>query len=293
MANDVFSGCMTALVTPFTKSGIDIKALEELVDFQIQSGIDGLVPCGSTGEAATLTIDERRQVVKTTIKAAKGQVPVIVGTGTNNTATTIELSKMAEDQGADAVLVVAPFYNKPTQEGLFRHFEAVANSVKIPVVLYDVPGRTGISLNPQTVIRLSEIDNIIALKDASGNVENAIEILRQCPDFIILSGDDCLYIPFLSIGAKGLISVTSNIMPAKMANIYTDWTSEEYAEAKRLFYEMWPVFKSMFYETNPIPVKGALGLMNKIDPTPRLPLLPITDKNKKRLKAVLEQAGVI
>ncbi len=284
---------MTALATPFTNNGVDINALENLIRFQIDSGINGLVPCGSTGEAATMTFEEKRQVIKATVKISKGRAPVIAGAGTNNTATTIDLCKMAQDQGADGVLVVAPFYNKPTQGGLIKHFEAAANSVSIPVVLYDVPGRTGTSISPKTVIRLSRIKNIIAIKDASGNVNNAIEILHQAPDFIILSGDDSLYLPFLSIGAKGIISVTSNVVPKKMADIFTAWEAKEYHEAKRLFYKLWPLFNAMFFESNPIPVKAALSIMNKIEPATRLPLTPISETNLNRLIAVLKQMGVI
>lgn len=293
MDKERFTGCMTALVTPFNDEGVDHEALAGLVRFQIEAGINGLVPCGSTGEAATMSTQERRDAIRTVVKTADGRVPVIAGTGSNNTAEAIVNSKNAQEDGVDAVMLVAPYYNKPPQGGLVHHFAAIANEVDIPVILYNVPGRTGVSIAPETVLELSKIDNIIAVKEASGMIENTVAILQGEPDLHVLSGDDPLYLPLLAVGARGLISVVSNIMPEKMVAIYDAWTDGRVDEARQLFYDMWPVMGAMFYETNPIPVKAALGLMGKIDPRLRLPLIKMNEVNLARLRAVVRWAGVI
>lgn len=287
------AGCFTALITPFTDSGIDKAALESLIEEQLEAGIHGLVPCGSTGEAATMTEDERISVIDTTIKKVAGRVPVIAGTGSNCTAESIRFSKMARDKGADAVMLVVPYYNKPTQDGIFKHFETIAKEVNVPVVVYNVPGRTASSIHPKTVRKLCEVENIVAIKEASGKVENTIDILSDCPDMIVLSGDDCLFLPLLSIGATGLISVASNVIPKPIATIYNAFADGQYNQARKLFYDAWPIFKAMFYETNPIPVKAALGLMGKIDPRTRLPLTPMNREHLEELKNTLAAAGVI
>ncbi len=293
MTHKDFKGCMTAIVTPFTENGVDYDALKKLVREQIDAGIDGLVPCGSTGEAATLNDEERRAVVRAVVEAAGGAVPVIAGTGTNCTATSIARSLEAQEDGADAVMLAAPYYNKPTQGGMIAHFTAVAKAVDAPVILYNVPGRTASSIATDTVLKLAEVDNIIGIKEASGDVGNSVSILKARPDFTVLSGEDFLYLPLLSVGASGLISVASNVMPATMASIYDAWTEGRAGDARENFYKMWPVFQSMFFETNPIPVKAALGLQGKIDSLMRLPLTPMTPANLERLKKVLEQAKAI
>jgi len=251
------------------------------------------VPCGSTGEAATLGDEERRGIVRAVVEAASGAVPVIAGTGTNSTDSSIKRSLEACEDGVDAVMLVAPYYNKPTQDGMIQHFSAVAQAVDLPVILYNVPGRTASSIAPATVLKLAEIDNIIGIKEASGSVENSMCILSARPDFTVLSGEDGLYLPLLAVGAHGLISVTSNVMPARMAAIYDAWTEGRRDDAKDLFHKMWPVIQAMFFETNPIPVKAALGLLGKIDPAMRLPLTPMTGANLARLEDVLRQAGFL
>ena len=288
-----FNGCMTALATPFKNGKPDQGALADLVAFQLDAGIDGLVPCGSTGEAATLTLDERLDVIGTVVEKTGGKVPVIAGTGTNNTAESVHNSKLAADAGVDAVMLVVPYYNKPTQQGMIRHFETIAAAIDLPVILYNVPGRTGSSLLPSTVVELSGIDNIVAVKEASGNVSNTVSILNQAPDFTVLSGDDPLYLPLLSVGAKGLISVAANVAPKPMADLYDAWVDGNADEARKIFYAMWPLFTALFCETNPIPLKAALWLMGKIDPELRLPLTPITDENLVRLKSALIDAGIL
>ncbi len=293
MKHERFKGCMTALVTPFGPEGVDYAALRRLVVEQIEAGIDGLVPCGSTGEAATLGDEERRGIVRAVVEAASGAVPVIAGTGTNSTDSSIKRSLEACEDGVDAVMLVAPYYNKPTQDGMIQHFSAVAQAVDLPVILYNVPGRTASSIAPATVLKLAEIDNIIGIKEASGSVENSMCILSARPDFTVLSGEDGLYLPLLAVGAHGLISVTSNVMPARMAAIYDAWTEGRRDDAKDLFHKMWPVIQAMFFETNPIPVKAALGLLGKIDPAMRLPLTPMTGANLARLEDVLRQAGFL
>lgn len=288
-----FSGCFTALATPFTKSGVDMDALDGLIRFQLENGIHGLVPCGSTGEAATMSENERLQVISATVKAVDGKVPVLAGTSSNNTAECARFSQLAQNEGADAVLTVVPWYNKPTQPGIYHHFKTVAASVDVPIILYDVPGRTGMGFAPETILRLAEIENIIGIKDATGNLNNTVEVLRHSPDFIVLSGDDCMFIPFLSVGAKGLISVVTNIIPDKMVSMFELWTEGKSKEALDLFYKLWPVFNAMFLESNPIPVKAALGLLGKCDPKPRLPLTSMSEDALKTMEAVLQDAGVI
>jgi 4-hydroxy-tetrahydrodipicolinate synthase len=293
MKHEHFAGCMTALVTPFGPDGVDYAALRRLVAEQIEAGIDGLVPCGSTGEAATLNDEERRGIVRAVVEAASGAVPVIAGTGTNCTDSSIKRSLEAREDGVDAVMLVAPYYNKPTQDGMIQHFSAVAQAVDLPVILYNVPGRTASSIAPATVLKLAEIDNIVGIKEASGSINNSMHILSVRPDFTVLSGEDGLFLPLLAVGAHGLISVTSNVMPARMAAIYDAWIEGRRDDAKDLFHKMWPVIDAMFFETNPIPAKAALGLLGKIDPAMRLPLTPMTGANLARLEAVLRQAGFL
>jgi len=290
----MFEGAITALVTPFKNGEVDYDKLEELIEFQISKGIHGLVPCGTTGESATLSFDEHKKVVKRTVEIVKKRVFVIAGSGSNNTTESIELTQFAKEVKADGALVITPYYNKPTQEGLYLHFKKIAETVNIPIVIYNVPGRTGVNILPQTLKRLKDIPNIVAIKEASGNVNQAEEFIYEAGDKItLLSGEDSLYFPLLAIGGKGVISVLSNIIPDKMAEIYNKFKANKFEEARKLFYEIFPLTKSMFYETNPIPVKTALKLMGKLNGELRLPLCPLSQENEERLKKDLKKFNLI
>jgi 4-hydroxy-tetrahydrodipicolinate synthase len=290
---ELLNGVYTALVTPFNERGVDIDALKQLTERQIDAGIAGIVPCGSTGEAATMSQGERLDVIKAVVEVAHGRVPVIAGTGSNNTHESVMFSKMAAKFGADAIMAVAPYYNKPTQNGMRHHFAAIANSVKIPLVLYNVPGRTASSISNDTVADLAKFENIIAIKDATGTTDNVVTMASTLDNFVVMSGDDCMFLPMLSVGARGLISVVSNLIPAEMVAIYNAWNEGKTEEAKELFFKAWPVMKSMFFETNPIPVKAALGLAGLIDPRARLPLTPMEPENLEKLKNVMTTAGLL
>ena len=284
----MFEGTIVALVTPFKNGKLDKKALKALVEFQIKNGTKALVPCGTTGEASTLSYEEHEAVIDIVIESAKGRVPVIAGTGSNNTSEAIELTKYAKKAGADASLVVTPYYNKPTQEGLFRHYKTLADAVDLPMVLYNVPGRTGVNLLPGTVARLAEVKNIVAVKEASGNLGQVCEILRSVPkDFTVLSGDDGLFLPMLALGAKGVISVASNVAPRLMTDLCEAWTAGDVAKARAIHFKLWPLFDVLFVETNPIPVKTAVALMGLCEEEFRLPLCPMGADNKKKLAKVL------
>ncbi len=290
----MFEGAITALVTPFKNGKVDYEKLEELIEFQISEGVQGILPCGTTGESATLSFDEHKEVVKRTVEIVNKRAIVIAGSGSNNTAEAIELTRWAKEVGADGALVITPYYNKPTQQGLYLHFKKVAEEVNIPIVVYNVPGRTGINLLPKTLQRLKEIPNIVAIKEASGNVSQAEEILYLVGDKItLLSGDDSLYFPLLAIGGKGVISVLSNIIPKKMADIYNNFKAGKIEDARKMFFDIFPLTKSMFYETNPIPVKTALKLMGKLNGEVRLPLCAMLPENEEKLKNDLKQYGVL
>ncbi len=290
----MFEGAITALVTPFKDGKVDYQKLEELIEFQISEGIHGILPCGTTGESATLSFEEHKEVVKRTVEIVNNRVKVIAGSGSNNTSEAIELTQWAKKVGADGALVITPYYNKPTQEGLYLHFKKVAESVNIPIIVYNVPGRTGVNLLPKTLERLKDISNIVAVKEASGSVSQAEEILYLVDGKIdILSGDDSLYFPILAIGGKGVISVLSNIIPGKLANVYNLFKSGKIDDARNKFFEFFPLTKSMFYETNPIPVKTALKFMGKLHAEMRLPLSPMSKENEDKLKNDLKKYGVI
>ncbi len=287
-------GAMVAIVTPFKNGKFDEESFKKLIKRQIDNGIDGIVPCGTTGEAATLSLDEYEQVVGLAVDMCKGSVPVLAGAGTNNTKKVIELAKLAESLGVDAILSVSPYYNKPTQEGLYQHYKAIAENINIGLVLYNVPGRTSVNILPETAIRLSAIDNIVGIKEASGSLNQVSKIIEGKKDnFEVISGDDFLTLPMMSIGGTGVISVTANVAPDLIAKQYDEIVSGNYKEASDLHHKLFKLHEAMFYETNPIPVKTAVNLMGLIEEEFRLPLCKMSDNNKDRLKTVLKEMNLI
>lgn len=290
----MIKGSIVAIVTPFRDGKFDEKAFADLIEWHISEGTDAIVPCGTTGESATLEYEEHYRVIKTAIEVVNKRIPVIAGTGANSTEETIMMTKKAEELGADAALLVAPYYNKPTQEGLYRHYRAVAESVELPLVLYNVPGRTAVNIAPTTVARLAEFDNIVAIKEASANMRQVSDIIRLCGDRItVLSGDDFTTFPLIMLGGRGVISVSANIVPSKVAALCRLANEGNTEEARTLHYELEPLNAAMFLETNPIPVKTALALMGKIKEEFRLPLCEMADDNKEKLKKVLKDYGLI
>ena len=292
----IFKGAITAIVTPFDEKGeIDEKSLRNLVDFQIKNGIDGIVPCGTTGESPTLDHEEHLNVLKMVVEAANGKVPVIAGAGSYSTKEAIEKTKKAADLGADASLQVCPYYNKPTQEGLYRHFSAIAEAADIPMVIYNIQGRTGVNLETATLAKLAkEHSSIIAVKEASGNIAQMMEVISLLPkEFDVLSGDDNLALPLMSVGGKGVISVASNIIPKQMHDLTEFALSGQFEKAQKLHYEMLPLFKGIFIETNPIPIKAALAMKGMIKESYRLPMCEMKSDNKEKLKKVLSDLKII
>lgn len=290
-------GCMTALVTPFKTDGsIDEARLRDFLDFQIEGGVRVLVPCGTTGESATMTEEEDRRVIALAIEAARGRAKVIAGAGSNSTAASIEYSRAARDAGADAVLIVAPFYNKPTQAGLYAHFRAVAESVEgLPVVIYNVPGRTSSNIAAETTLRLArDVENIVAVKEASGNLSQIMEILRARPaNFRVLSGDDSLTLPMIALGADGLVSVASNEIPDLMSQMVNAALEGEWGEARALHFKLLPLMEANFIESSPAPAKAALALLGRVEENLRLPLVPVEEKTRARLREVLDELGLL
>jgi 4-hydroxy-tetrahydrodipicolinate synthase len=297
MKIDWLRGCATALVTPFTSSGaVDEARMRSLVERQIAGGVRLLVPCGTTGESVTMTEEEDQRVIRLTIEAARGRARVIAGTGSNSTASAIEYSVKARELGADAVLVVAPYYNKPTQEGLYAHFRAVAEAVgELPVVIYNVPGRTSSNILAPTALRLArEVENIVAVKEASGDLSQIMAILRGRPEgFGVLSGDDALTLAMIALGADGLISVASNEAPDLMSRMVELALAGEWAEARALHYRLLPLMEVNFVESSPGPVKAALAMMNLLEEHFRLPLVPVTEKSRERVREALTELGVL
>ena len=289
------AGVFTALVTPFKNGKVDEDALKGLIEFQLQEGVDGLVPCGTTGEAPTLSYEEHERVIELTVKYAGGSVPVIAGTGSNSTKEAIELTEGAKRLGADACLLTTPYYNKPTQEGLYRHYKEIAEAVDISLVLYNIPGRTGINMAPETIKRVAEIPNIVGIKEASGSLVQVSEIYRLTGGrFTIFSGDDNIFLPMMSVGAVGVISVVSNIMPKELKELYRAFAEEEdIKKARDLHTRLMPLFQGMFIETNPIPVKEALYYIGMIEKEFRLPLCPLSDANSRYLKGLLKVYGLL
>jgi 4-hydroxy-tetrahydrodipicolinate synthase len=290
-----FTGAGTALVTPFRNDGaLDESALDGLIQRQIDRGIDFLVPCGTTGESPTLTHEEHLRVVETTVNLAKGKVPVLAGAGGYNTNEVIVRARELAEIGADGILSVTPYYNKPTQEGLYQHFRLIAEAVPLPIILYSVQGRTGVNIEPATVKRLAEIENIVGIKEASGNISQMAAILNLLPDdFIVLSGDDAITLPLLALGGCGVISVVSNEIPAEMAQLTRLALSGDFAGAREVHRRYHPLMEVNFVESNPIPVKAALAEMGLLEPVWRLPLVPPKAENRARIRAVLESLGLV
>ncbi len=290
----MFEGSIVAIVTPFKGGKIDEKALGDLIEWHIKSGTNAIVPCGTTGESATLEYEEHYRVIEVTIKAVNKRVPVIAGTGANSTDETIMITKKAKKLGADGALLVSPYYNKPTQEGLYRHYKAVAEAVSMPIVLYNVPGRTAVNILPPTVARLSEVKNIVAIKEATGDMKQVSEVIRLCGDkMTIISGDDFTTLPLMALGGKGVISVTANVAPREVSEMCRLWKEGKYDEARALHYRLEPLNSAMFIETNPIPAKTSLAIMGKIKEEFRLPLCEMSAANKEKLRNTLKDFGLI
>ncbi len=290
----MFKGSIVAIVTPFKNDKVDEKALGDLIEWHISEGTNAIVPCGTTGEASTLDYDEHYRVSEITVSIAKGKVPVIAGTGANSTDETIMITQKAKEIGADGALLVTPYYNKPTQEGLYQHYKKVAETVDIPLVLYNVPSRTGINLLPQTVARLAEIKNIVGIKEATGNMRQVSEVIRLCGERItVLSGDDFTTLTLLALGGKGAISVSANVAPRDASAMYKAWEEGNIIEARRLHFKLEPLNEAMFIETNPLPVKTALSMMGKIQEEFRLPLCVMSTSNKDKLKKILINQGFL
>lgn len=290
----MFTGSYVAIITPFRNGKVDEKAFGDLIEWQIERGTNGIVPCGSTGESATLTHEEHDRVIALTVEVARRRVPVIAGTGSNATHEAIRLTKHAKSVGVDAALLVTPYYNKPTQEGLFQHFEAIARAVDLPLVLYNIPGRSVVNMTPQTVARLAAITNIVGIKEASGNLSQMSDVVAACGErFTVLSGDDALTLPLLAVGGKGVISVTANVAPAETAELVSAALKGDWDRARRMHYRLLPLSNSMFLETNPIPVKAALAMMGRCTDELRLPLTTMSDSPKSQLRQVMAQFGLI
>ena len=289
------TGCGTALVTPFqSNTQLDLEAYRKLIRWQLDSGIHFLVPSGTTGESVTLNEEEYREVIRTCVETAAGAVPVVAGAGTNNTAQAIHLATIAQQEGADALLAVTPYYNKPTQEGLFLHFSKIAESISLPVVLYNVPGRTIINITAETALRLAQVDNIIALKEASGDLGQVMQILNRRPsDFVVLSGDDSLTLPIMAMGGEGIISVASNLIPAEMSQMVDLALSGKWEEARKIHYRYLDLMELNFIESSPIPVKYALSRMGKLEEAYRLPLCPLSDTSKKVMDQELDKLNLV
>ena len=288
----MFSGAYTALVTPFRNGEVDVEALEGLVEFQIGQGIHGLVPCGTTGETPSMTEAEDRLVIGTVVRVAGGRVPVIAGTGSNSTDMAIKYTRMAEEEGADGSLQVAPYYTKPTQEGLYRHFAAIAESTSLPLVLYNIPGRTSVTISAETTARLAEIPNIVGTKEATHSMDMASDIRRLCgEDFDILSGDDSLTLPLMSLGGCGVISVAANVAPAVVSDMVNALLEGDFERGRELHYDLLPLFRALFVETNPIPVKTAASILGLCSDEMRLPMIPLAGENLDHLRRVMEETN--
>lgn len=291
----MFMGCGTALVTPFQRDqSLDEAAMRRLLRRQVEAGVNFLVPCGTTGESPTLTHDEQRRIVEITVEEAGGRVPVLAGAGGNNTSAVIELSREVQAIGVDGILSVCPYYNKPTQEGLYQHYRAIASAVRVPIVLYNIPGRTGVNIEPATVRRLAETENIVGIKEASGNISQMAMLLESVPEsFAVLSGDDAVTLPLMALGGRGIISVASNEIPAETTRLAQLCLANDFAAARELQRQYFRLMEINFVETNPGPVKAALALMGLLEPVWRLPLVPPRPENLTKIRAVLESCGLV
>jgi len=290
----MFKGAIVAIVTPFKNGRVDEEKLRELIEFQIENGTDGIVPCGTTGESPTLSHEEHDRVIEITVDAVKKRVPVIAGTGSNSTAEALRLTEHAREVGADAALMVCPYYNRPTQEGLYQHYKLIAEQVAIPIIIYNIPGRTGVNLLPETMARLAKIPGIVGTKEASGSLKQMHDVIKLCgPDFVVLSGDDFFTYPLLCLGGHGIISVISNIVPADMAALVDAFAAGNMAKAKEMHFKMAPLVDSLFIETNPVPVKAALAMMGKIEYEVRLPLAKMSDANYEKLRKNMTNYGLL
>jgi 4-hydroxy-tetrahydrodipicolinate synthase len=287
----MFEGTTVAIVTPFKEGAVDYNKLEELVEFHIEKGTNAILPCGTTGESPTLSHEEHNKVVEWVVEKVNGRVPVLAGAGSNSTREALMLTRHAKEVGADAVLSITPYYNKPTQKGMIGHFTRIASEVDIPMVLYNVPGRTGVNLLPETVAELSKVENIVAVKEASGNISQICDILARC-DITVLSGDDSMTFPLLAAGGKGVISVAANVIPSEMAELVRSFETD-IARSRELHFQYWRLFKDLFIETNPIPVKAAMDMMGLLSFEVRLPLCEMNEANKEVLRSTLSHCGLI
>ncbi|MFQ5964581.1 MAG: 4-hydroxy-tetrahydrodipicolinate synthase [Candidatus Scalinduaceae bacterium] len=287
----MFTGSIVALVTPFKDELVDYDKLAELIEYHIENGTDGIVPCGTTGESPTLTHNEHEKIITSVVEKANGRVPVIAGTGSNNTSEALSLTKFAKKAGADGALMITPYYNKPTQEGLYKHYKTVAEEVDIPIIIYNVPSRTGVSISPETVAKLYEIKNIVAIKEASGNIDQTSQILKLC-EITVLSGDDSLALPIMSVGGKGVISVVANILPREISEMVSKYINGMVEDSQRLHRKLFPICKAMFIETNPIPVKTAMRLLGRLNGEMRLPLCAMSDEHENQLLQTLNEYGL-
>lgn len=292
----MFKGSMVAIVTPFKNNGteLDEVKLKDLVNFQISNNTSVIVPCGTTGESATLSIDEHEKVIDIVISTAKGKAKVMAGAGSNNTGEAIELTRHAKEVGADGALIITPYYNKPTQEGIYRHFKALSDSVDIPLIAYNIASRTGTNITPETIQRLSTLKNVVAVKEASGNVNQMAEIRCICgPDFDLISGDDSLTLPVLAIGGCGVISVVANIIPKDVSSMVSAFLENDIEKARELYFKMLPLVKAMFIETNPAPVKAAMKMLGMIEPDLRLPMCGVSKASEEKIRLALSEYGLI
>ncbi len=289
-----FSGCMVALVTPFKGNKVDWESLEGLVEFHIENGIHGIVPCGTTGESATLTHQEHNEVVEAVVKYVKKRVAVVAGTGSNSTQEAIDFTRSAEQAGADGALMISPYYNRPTQEGIYQHFKKVASEVHIPLIIYNIPSRTGSKIEPETLARLAEVKNIAGVKEATGSIDQAIEVLRLCGGGLeVYSGEDSLTFSLMALGGKGVISTVANVAPREMSQLTRACFEGDWEKGRSIQFQLIPLIRSLFIETNPIPVKTALSLMGKCRGDLRLPMTPMAEPNVKKLQKAMADFGLI
>lgn len=290
----MFSGSMVALVTPFKDGNVDWQSLDGLIEFHLQNGTDGIVPCGTTGESATLSHKEHDEVIRAVIKAVNKRIPVIAGTGSNSTDEAVRLTRDAEKSGADGALMISPYYNRPTQEGIYQHYRKVASEVGIPLIVYNIPGRTGSKIEPETLARLAEIKNIAGVKEATGSVDQAIDVIRLCGDRLaVYSGEDSLIFSLMALGGKGVISTVANIAPKDCAQLTDACLKGDWQGARDLQFKLMPLIRSVFLETNPIPIKTALSLMGKCSGDLRLPLTPMSEGNLKKLTQSMSEFGLL